>query len=603
MNKKTKNKSLSLIKAMRCTIPMITKTFPLTIISAVILTMLMGSSLALSTPINQHLYDKLADLVFMVENGVNNWNHALHVVFIGVAWVAGITLIRQVLNGVQNLFLYQYMQPKINGYLHTVVQAKIEKLPAQWFEDKDKLDDLEKASQGASGATNLLTVLIQLLFFHIAFFFVMGGYLLQLQPVFLIVFVFVFTPVAFSQIIEARIFAKMEDVSTPVSRQNAHYEACLVSKSKIKEMRLFGTFHFFKNLYMETLRLLSHKEWDVQKKITTISLGLNIVKGLGWISVIALLFNTLIKGDITVGAFAAVFATIDTLFGQIEAVFMRVKNGVTPQLGRIHNFINLLEIPEHHSKNDIPDFDQGILATDVYFSYPKTDKYVVRGVTLNIQPCETVAIVGENGSGKTTLVKLLIGLYTPESGTILIGGCDVRTTAERALFSETSGVFQNYNMYVFSLRENVKLSDYSSVEDVSTALKSADVNFDEITTFSHGLDTILSREFDGIDLSGGQWQRIAMARGLYRKHVYIVLDEPTAAIDPIEETKMYKRFAEFSKNKTTILVTHRLGSARIADRIIVMENGNIIENGTHEELQASNGKYAQMWIAQAGGYL
>jgi len=226
---------------------------------------------------------------------------------------------------------------------------------------------------------------------------------------------------------------------------------------------------------------------------------------------------------------------------------------------------------------------------------------------LQVKAGETIAIVGENGAGKTTLVKLMTGIYLPAEGDVKIGGIDTSKISPQFLYSGISGVFQKYQRYKITLEENITISsmEYKENEklkvDLERAISKSDLIIDE-EKFPKGYETMLSREFDGVDLSGGQWQRIAIARGFYRGHNMIVLDEPTAAIDPVEETKIYRKFAEMSKGKTSIIVTHRLGSAKIANRIIVMDNGKISEIGTHEELMEKKGKYAQMYEAQSKWY-
>lgn len=167
-----------------------------------------------------------------------------------------------------------------------------------------------------------------------------------------------------------------------------------------------------------------------------------------------------------------------------------------------------------------------------------------------------------------------------------------------------SGVFQKFQKYQMTLRENVMISNLDTEREDGTlleTLKKADVNI-ESQSYPDGLETMLSREFDGVDLSGGQWQRVSIARGINRDSKVIVLDEPTAAIDPIEETKIYKKFKEISDERTTVLVTHRLGSARIADRIVVMENGRVAEIGTHDELMNKQGTYYVLFMSQAQWY-
>ena len=180
----------------------------------------------------------------------------------------------------------------------------------------------------------------------------------------------------------------------------------------------------------------------------------------------------------------------------------------------------------------------GVVLQDVSFAYPGAGRKAVDGVTLSIGAGETVAVVGENGSGKTTLVRLIIGLYLPDEGEVLSGGADTKTARAPSLFKTVSAVFQNYQRYQMTLRENVGINDVGrAAGDGALDIINAQAGIDKGGgSFPGGYDTMLSREFDGVDLSGGQWQRVAIARGFFRPHQLIVLDEPTAAIDPVEET-------------------------------------------------------------------
>jgi len=517
--------------------------------------------------------------------------------------VTGVMLMQQVLSGITIFYSTEIIDKKADVRLMQIIHDKVKALPAQLFEDKDRLDDIEKAGAGRWGSISMFKSVIDVTFNYGMYLITMGMFLWSLEPILLVSFFFIFTPVALSQLVEAKYFAQLEEASAPLRRQNSHYEDCLIGAKHVKETRLCGAYFYFKKLFMDSLSLLAQKEWDTRKKISAIHLGLNFSKALGWVGVLGLLFRALIQGNITVGAFAAVFGSVEMMFNRFEGLFSSFSYSISHNLGKIHNMLNLLDMPNYkEADNSEPDLTQGIVATNVSFAYPAAGKNAVDDISLTICSGETLALVGENGSGKTTLVKLLCGLYKPDTGQVIIGGCDSAKTSDSALFSKTSGVFQNFHQYVFSLEENVLISDIKSVIDPVSAMVDANVDYQDTATFPDGLTTKLSREFEGVELSGGQWQRIATARGLYRHHHFIVLDEPTAAIDPLEESRIYKHFTEITKGKIAILVTHRLGSARIADRIAVMEGGKIVEIGTHESLLASNGKYAEMWAVQAESY-
>ena len=178
---------------------------------------------------------------------------------------------------------------------------------------------------------------------------------------------------------------------------------------------------------------------------------------------------------------------------------------------------------------------------------------------------------------------------------------DTKTTKLESLFNGVSGVYQRYQRYQMSLKDNVQISDDNNNDEIDKVLEKVDVDI-QSPNFQDGIETMLSREFDGVDLSGGEWQRIAIARGLYRHHNFIVLDEPTASIDPIEESRIYQKFIEISKNKTAVIVTHRLGSTKIAHRVIVMDKGRVVDIGSHNELMKKQGLYAEMFNSQAIWY-
>lgn len=242
----------------------------------------------------------------------------------------------------------------------------------------------------------------------------------------------------------------------------------------------------------------------------------------------------------------------------------------------------------------------------VSFAYPGTERHVLDNVCLTFSPGETVALVGLNGAGKTTLIKLLTRLYDPTEGEILLDGEDLRRYDVTALRRMFGVVFQDFGKYAFSVEENIRLGDLKKQDNgaikESAARAGADAFIDKL---QNGYDTQLMRYFDrnGTELSGGQWQKLSLARAFYSDADVLILDEPTASLDPIAEQEVFTRFDELRGNKTTVFVSHRLSSATIANKIVVLEYGKVIEEGSHHELMNKNGKYATLFRIQAERYL
>ena len=243
---------------------------------------------------------------------------------------------------------------------------------------------------------------------------------------------------------------------------------------------------------------------------------------------------------------------------------------------------------------------------NVSFAYPGTTRKVIDGINLTITSGEKVVLVGLNGAGKTTLIKLITRLYDPTEGEIYLDGYDLREYDPEALYDMFGIIFQDFGKYAVSASENIQFGDVDRAherDDVIFAAKSADAD-GFIEALPHGYDTALTRIFedDGIELSGGQWQKLSVARAFYKESEFLILDEPTSALDALAEQAIFDQFAELSKGKISIFVSHRLSSAVTASKILVIENGKIIESGTHEELMQKEGKYYVLFSTQAQHY-
>ena len=552
-----------------------------------------GASLSLSVIATQYLFDAITNAA----TGNAGFGDCL----IPLLILAGVTFGQQIINGVQNFHGIGILLPKSAGGLTDLLHRKLQRIDPAQFENTDFLDDLNKAREGVRAITMFCMVAFVTVSFYGVYFLTIGTYLFRLKPMLLITLLLAFLPAISAQIVRAKVFTKLEDQCAPLRREYEYYQKTMCDREYFKETRVLGGFQFFHKLFTETMELLTRKQWQAERKTALLQLALNLTTFAGMALSAYILFTATMAGEISVGAFAAVFTGLGNIFGIMQEIVNQHIGSMNRDIGKVVNFIRLLDMPEKSGTEGSPDFTKGIVAEDISFTYPGREKPAVRNVSFTLADGETVAIVGENGAGKSTLVRLLTGIYRPSDGKVTVGGLDTAETAPDCVYRGISGVFQKYQRYKMTLGENVAVSDTRAKVDtakINASLKEADAELGSDIS----LETMLSPEFNGIDLSGGQWQRVAIARGLYRANGFIVLDEPTSAIDPVEETRIYKQFQQLAEGKCAVVVTHRLGSAKLAHRVVVMDAGEIVDVGTHNELLSRPGKYSDMWAAQAQWY-
>lgn len=591
-----KTEKLSLVAILIKLFPIILVSSPILLLVTIFLSIFHGGSFALSTIVTQKFFDAIT-------HALANQTSVTVVIWMALA-LGGVVIGSQVLNGAHNFIGKTYML-KMMGHLTRRIHEKASRIEPIAYESPELLNDINKANEGMVNSLGLLFTVLGIFTFYFPYFLFMGVYMYTLKPLLTLSIMFVFIPVALTHVIRASVFSRLEDESAPLRREFDYYERCIGDREYFKETRLLGAFAFFHELYQTALLLLGKKIWKAEFKTRMLELGMRMMTLAGYFGILYLLFYYLLSGEISIGSFAAIFASIGMMFGLMEEVIGSQIGEMTKNLGSVRNFIRFLELPEREGKDVAIDAGNGVILENVSFRYPGAEVDALSDVSFELKKGETVAIVGENGAGKTTLVKLMTGLYLPTKGSVKIDGWDTKEISKKSIYSGISSVFQKFQRYQMTVKENIKMSELQKEEDeelLKFVAEKADLDMKQ-TTFPDGFETMLSREFGGVDLSIGQWQRVAIARGFYRAHSLIVLDEPTAAIDPVEETRIFHKFAELAKDKTAIIVTHRLGLTKIVDRIVVMDQGKIVEVGTHDELMGKGGKYAEMYHAQSKWYV
>ncbi len=410
--------------------------------------------------------------------------------------------------------------------------------------------------------------------------------------------------VPYINVIGGKMWAKASDVNNFGNRLYGYYKGLAMESKNGKDIRMykqnvtFGDKTDFLNDFSPFVYYQA--KWDVVASFVT-----TLASGYIYLYVAMKAFaGAYDVGSIVlyVGAITQFTQGFSGLFGSIGEL---IKNN--PFLEKIFNFLDIenkkyqgtLSVEKRH------DNEYQIEFKNVSFKYPRTDEYVLKNINMKLHIGQKVAVVGMNGSGKTTMIKLLCRLYDCDEGMITLNGVDIKKYNYDEYMKIFSVVFQDFELMPFTLGENVGISTKYNDALAREYLEKAGLD-SKLTKMSKGLDTYLMKNFeeDGVEVSGGEAQKIALARALYRNSPFIVLDEPTAALDPVAEFEIYSKFNEIVGDKTAIYISHRLSSCRFCDDIIVFDKGELIQRGNHDELiKEENGMYAELWNAQAQYYL
>jgi len=392
---------------------------------------------------------------------------------------------------------------------------------------------------------------------------------------------------------------------TPIRRELDYLRVLGGSREAAKELKLFGLKNFLIARFTRLSDRIYHENVDLARRRLVAGSLLSMIGTAGYYSAYVYVIWRTVTGSLTIGTLTFLTGAIVQASGNIEQIFS-ILSSIADQALFLTDLLAFFAMqPTITSKPDaLPaprPIVRGFEFRNVSFRYPGTSRLVLNGLDLHLRAGERVALIGENGEGKTTLVKLMTRLYDPVEGRVLLDGVDLREYNLEDLYREIGVIFQDFMRYEMTARENIAVGRIDEINDLPLIKQAADKSManEVIERLPRNYEQMLGRRFD---LSGGEWQKVALARAYLRDAQVLILDEPTAALDARSEFEVFQRFAELTAGKSALFISHRFSTVRMADRIVVLHDGRIAEDGNHDNLLSLGGRYAGMFEMQAASY-
>jgi ATP-binding cassette subfamily B protein/ATP-binding cassette subfamily C protein len=550
----------------------------------------------------------MALLLGVVINTLTNGDWQGFVFYVVVILVlALVTTITARISGYFNL----KMQYDIQNYALEQLYLKVNKIPIAVRELKDNADKLEIAENYAASLGWLFPLIVQVVSQIIAFitaFLVLANVSLAIA---LVVFAMIVPNIVLTtyRMRKERRFWKVNSVNR---RKGWGFRSQLTDQKVAMELKLYGLSHYFIKRWRHYITRDRAQNMDMYRKLLPFETAIDALSDVVQVAVLLWSGKQVIDGTLEVGYLVTIKGLIDSMSNAGGRLTISI-NQVGLEILNAGDYFDYLDLPEEEDGQMLLE-DTGrppkLEFRDVVFTYAMNSEPTIKNVSFVVEPGEDIALVGANGSGKTTIVKLLLGIYQPDSGQILVDDIPLEKLNKAAYYKRMGALFQDYaRMYFTDLGDNIWFGDITRKKrekDLMSAVEKARLN-GFLAKLPNGLKQILSKQYDeenGTDLSGGQWQRVALARGFFRNSDVLILDEPTASVDAKAEYEIFQEIAKNQQGKTTLIISHRFSTVRKAQKILVIENGRVIESGSHRELMnIKGGLYQEMFSLQAEGYL
>lgn len=510
-----------------------------------------------------------------------------------------------------NNMFWRYIKTRLKMLVRLNVKAM--QVDFEHLENPDVMDCFQKAQNACnSNDAGVEGMMRKLTDFLISFIVVLTGmFILGTLNPFVVALMLVSAFVNFLLVNHANVVAKKEvwDPLAPWWRKRYYLQNTTTNFKEAKDIRMFGLQEWLLGRYRE----LNKVRYDAQKKNSWIWFLTGLFSNLLWLvsqlMVYAWLIYLVAEGRLSIGNFSLYLASSATFFEYVSDLLNGI-NALLAKSRQMDDYRSFLDFDGGEEKADgkkLPELSSyEFTFENVSFSYPKAERYALKNLNLTIRAGERLAVVGLNGAGKSTMIKLLLRLYEPTGGRILLNGVDIREYDKRSYYEAFAPVFQQVELFAFPLEENVSMKEPAQTDSAKAerCLVAAGLS-EKLAALPHGLKTEILKviDDDGVDLSGGEKQKLALARALYKEAPVVILDEPTAALDALAEAKLYEDFDKLIGGKTAVYISHRLSSTQFCSRVAMFADGEMAECGTHAELLEKDGAYAEMFRIQAQYYV
>ncbi|HDX9633550.1 MULTISPECIES: ABC transporter ATP-binding protein [Bacillus cereus group] len=598
MKEKRHNQFWAFIKTQKYFLGYIYREHPLSLILFCILSLITATIPPILIILNKQTIDTITN--------IHNNPDAQEVVIILLVVTFLLQYFSSVLSNI-GIYIFTRITQTVNYVLKKIMLTKLIKIPLKEYEDSSFFDTINLANIAISGnGVRVISSLIGVLQSLISLIGICGILLAIHWILPIALFLSTLPGIILIFIAKSKNY-RMTKETAAKDRELGFTDNLFVDKSAIREIKINDSGDFLLNKWSNLFKVIQKYKlnlalWECKtKSIAALLLQVSSLV-VSLILVYQIFDNKLSIGDYV--ALLGAVASVQSIFGSIGSHLGSIFETA------IYNSA-LMQILDYDVKNkkevdpiEIQSVEE-ISLKNISFYYPKTNVKVLDNINLKINKGENISIVGHNGSGKTTLVKCILGLYDVSDGEIRVNEKNIKDINKITYFERVAAIFQDFYKYKFSLRENLGFGNLKKLNDdqeLYNALQKVGL-YEKVKNYQFNLDTYLTREIpDGRELSGGEWQKLAIARGFLKDSDLIILDEPTAALDPLSEMKIFELFNKLSENKTTITISHRLGPTKYSDRIIVMDNGNIVEEGNYDELMNKRGVYYEMYLSQAKWY-